>query len=91
MKNKVRAPFFTTNPYPEYCKKKTCAVYHQVEMYEERQKSTCTPKQCPALKHRPKFSPLKVQPDYLGGSNEVRLFVYCIVTREGILKKMKNM
>ena len=41
--------------------------------YEKRENSTCTPKQCPALKHRPKFSSLKLQPDYLGGDNEVRL------------------
>ncbi|XP_042207777.1 chromodomain-helicase-DNA-binding protein 1-like isoform X5 [Homarus americanus] len=42
----------------------------QLESFREREKSTCTPKQCPALKHRPKFCPMKVQPDYLGGSNE---------------------
>ncbi|KAG7154403.1 Chromodomain-helicase-DNA-binding protein 1-like, partial [Homarus americanus] len=41
-----------------------------LESFREREKSTCTPKQCPALKHRPKFCPMKVQPDYLGGSNE---------------------
>lgn len=42
-----------------------------------RQKSTCTPKQCPALKHRPKFSALKKQPDYIGGGNTVGAAVLC--------------
>ncbi|XP_066973477.1 chromodomain-helicase-DNA-binding protein 1 isoform X4 [Macrobrachium rosenbergii] len=42
----------------------------QLEHFREREKSTRTPKQCPALKHRPKFSPLKVQPDFLAGDNK---------------------
>lgn len=49
----------------------------ELESFREREKSTCTPKQCPALKHRPKFSPLKIQPDYLGcGSEDLKLRDY---------------
>ena len=47
----------------------------KVEEFERREKSTNTPKQCPVLKHRPKFSALKVQPDYLGGDNDVSIDV----------------
>ncbi|XP_018007087.1 chromodomain-helicase-DNA-binding protein 1 isoform X2 [Hyalella azteca] len=45
----------------------------KVEMFKRREESTCTPRQCPALKHRPKFVTIKEQPDFLGGSSDKHL------------------
>ena len=41
----------------------------KLESFKKRENSSCTPRQCPALKHRPKFHSIKEQPDFLG--NEV--------------------
>ena len=49
----------------------------KIEEYHTRQKSQKTPtKLCRALKVRPKFVPLKTQPDYIGGSDKYILRDY---------------
>lgn len=57
-----------TNEDSELINKKFPAA---VEEYNVRQKSSLAPnKFCKALKTRPKFVPLKAQPDYIGASDE---------------------
>uniref|UniRef100_A0A6A7FVM9 Chromodomain-helicase-DNA-binding protein 1-like n=2 Tax=Hirondellea gigas TaxID=1518452 RepID=A0A6A7FVM9_9CRUS len=41
----------------------------KIVTFSQREKSSCTPRQCPALKHRPKFASIKEQPSYLCGTN----------------------
>ncbi|KAG8189233.1 hypothetical protein JTE90_013762 [Oedothorax gibbosus] len=50
---------------------------NRIEEYRVRQKSVKIPnKACEALKIRPKFVPLTVQPDYIGGPNKLKLRDY---------------
>ena len=49
----------------------------KIEDYNNRQKSQKTPsKLCRALKIRPKFAPLKSDPNYIGGENQLTLRDY---------------
>lgn len=49
----------------------------KVDEYFQRQKSTHIPtKYCKVLKTRPKFTPMKVQPDYIGGKEKLELRDY---------------
>lgn len=49
----------------------------KIDEYYQRQKSLKTPtKICKVLKTRPKFQPLKVQPEYIGGVDKLQLRDY---------------
>lgn len=52
----------------------------KISAFIETEESKRTPsKHCKALKYRPKFHEVKLQPDYMTGTEKVMLYFFCYV------------